>query len=709
MSEAPTAALSVVTAVKDALLDVRRYVIEEEMSGLFSAAVWATSARADLNLEAIVDQEAAIRVVSGHKLSARAGRTWLGVCAEARLVSVETTGESQYFLRVVPRLWLLDQRIDYRVFQHKSTPAIVKQILERWGVTATWKIDDAAYKKHWYKIQYGESDYALVSRLLEDAGIAFIVDHEEDKKSELIFADKLHGGTKREEKLHFVANPNQARDEEYVTNVTVRHGVRPGAVTLRDHDLRRPGFALFAHATSKHEHEAKLEHYEFAPGSFLVEGAKSDPAADDQGGYRHDENWGKAAAERRLDALRADKLRLSFDGNCIDLDPGLLVAFDNHPHPDLAAERQFLVTRTRLEGKAAAECRVHAEAVVASEHYRPPRRTPRPVVRGVQSALVVGPTGADAIHTDEHGRVRVQFPWDREGKRDDHSSCWLRVSQACAGPGFGTLHLPRIGHEVLVEFAGGNPDEPLIVGRLFSPTRPYPHSLPGKQMVSAWRSSSNPGADGANELSFDDSSGAERVTLQVERDFYQLVKNDELVTVGANRGKHVKGDELEAGEGSLHETTVGNRVEIDQAKSTAVADKKLDHLVKGTRHERIDGDQWAYTGGDQHLSVAGSRRLLVEKAAHRTVKGEEREAIEGLDATGIGKDSRESAAASHALQVGGALYFKAPMKLVIDASDITIKAPGGFIRIGASGVSVGGDTVKLNSGGSAGSGKVPKV
>ncbi len=216
--------------------------------------------------------------------------------------------------------------------------------------------------------------------------------------------------------------------------------------------------------------------------------------------------------------MRADKRGVLFEANVIDLYPGRVFSVDQHPHPEVG-KGPLMVAELEIVASLGEPWSVRGRALFADPKvpYRPARKTPRPVAPGLQSATVVGPPGAE-IHTDELGRVRVQFPWDREGKLDDNSSCWMRVSQGWAGAGFGMFMLPRVGQEVLVAFLDGDPDLPIVAGRAFNGRELVPYKLPDHKTVSTWKSSSSPGGAGYNEIKFEDQAGQELVYMQAQRD-----------------------------------------------------------------------------------------------------------------------------------------------------------------------------------------------
>jgi type VI secretion system secreted protein VgrG len=216
----------------------------------------------------------------------------------------------------------------------------------------------------------------------------------------------------------------------------------------------------------------------------------------------------------------------------------------NHPHRELGLGKKHLILEVDVHGSDEGEWSLHAECVSAEQPYHPPANTPKPRTQGVESATVVGPAGEE-IHTDEFGRVRVQFHWDREGNYDDNSSCWIHVSQPWGGAGYGGSNLPRVGQEVLVDFLGGDPDRPVITGRVFTNLQKTPYKLPDNKTQSGWKSNSTGQTGGYNEIMFEDAAGRELVRMQAERDRDTLVKNDSNSSILGNRTTFVGGDNSE--------------------------------------------------------------------------------------------------------------------------------------------------------------------
>lgn len=542
----------------ESTLSVRHFKTEERMFDLFVVTVVALSPNEDIDLDSIVGKPAALYISAGTVHLMRDGRRLAGLCSHMEQLRPEVKGLSTYQLRIVPVLWQLTQRRNHRTFQHMSVPEIVDHLLDEWRIERTWAVDRKHHPKLELRVQYGETDYDFFLRMLEEAGIAFYFeDGEDDKGAALVLKERPERSDLRAgAPLRYVDNPNEAAEREFVTDVRVTQEVRPGRVTIRDHDFRRmPQYKLQGQSSAPAP-EHLLEQHTYAPGAFLVEGGKpgGTPVADDKGVARHEEQAGHALSERRLEGLRASRRVVSFRTNALDIHPGTVFAMSGHPRSELAPEHHLLALELSMEGTPTGAWTVEGRAGFSSVPYRPPQVTPKPQIHGVESAVVVGPKGEE-IHTDEFARVRVQFHWDRYADFSDKSSCWVRVSQGWAGSGFGMIAIPRVGQEVLVAFLSGNPDQPVVVGRLFNSTSPAPYKLPENKTVSGWKSDSSPGSNGYNEIKFEDARGRELVAIQAERNLEKLVKVDERELTGKRR---------------LIE--VGERLELTTGKATIILD-----------------------------------------------------------------------------------------------------------------------------------------
>ncbi len=523
-------------------LDVRQFEVSERISKLFSARIVAVSRDDALDFDALAGQPALFEILGATGDMPRR-RRWAGICRQVELIEVEDAGLSTYAVEIVPTLWLTTQRINHRVFQHLSDVDVAVRVLGDWNITPELRLS-AAYKKRKYRVQYGESDFDFASRLLEDAGVSFFFEDRDDG-SQLVLCDAPHAASRRAPPIAFKGRPTDV-DLEHVTRARLTRQLRPGRLVLRDHDYRRPPtHRTLGEAATGSSPEQLLERYHYVPGAFLVEaeGGEPTPHADDKGRYRVDWDEGGRIAARWLDAHRGDARTLAFESNVIDLAPGAVIAIAEHPRAEVAGADQ-LVTTVSIAGEVGVGCTVQCEARPADRPYRPALATPKPRVMGHESATVVGPPGEE-IHTDEFGRVRVQFHWDRDGRMDDNSSCWIHVSQPWSGAGFGGVNLPRVGQEVLVSFLCGDPDRPVIVGRVYNNLQKIPYELPENKTQSAWKSNSTNATGGYNEIMFEDKAGDELVRIQAERDLDMLVKHDESVTVRNDLTKLVGANERE--------------------------------------------------------------------------------------------------------------------------------------------------------------------
>ncbi|WP_437599751.1 type VI secretion system tip protein TssI/VgrG [Sorangium sp. So ce590] len=659
--------LSLSFASKEESLSVRRFAVREQMSSLFEVSILAVSELEDLDLDSIVGKAAAFKVESAVLQSVVPSRVWAGLCSHMEQVQAEPTGLSTYRLRIVPLLFRATLRRNNRIFQHMTAPDIALLMLKEWDIEPEVKLS-AKYPAYEYRVQYGETDFAFMCRLLEEAGIAFHFAHRPGsgmgaELTRLVLSDAPQRNEPRSEApIAYVENPNRAAGREYVSEVMVSHEVRPGHVTLRDFDFRmRPDYQLFAEAKEGLEDELRYEHYHYLPGAFVVEPGKGGdtPVADDRGVARVDMKEAEGLATRSLESERRGRRSVQYRTNALDLCPGVVLSIGQHPRKDLGPGQALLVVASTFEGEHDGEWTTTGEAVFAEHPYRPARRTPRPRVVGVQSAIVVGPPGEE-IHTDEFGRVRVQFHWDREGRFSDASSCWIRVSQSWAGSRYGFMAIPRVGQEVLVDFFDGDPDRPVIVGRVHNNTTRVPYPLPAEKTKSGWKSDSSPGSGGFNELSFDDAAGRELIHVQAQRDYSEVIKHDQRSTVLSNRSASVTG---------------GDSVTVGGSQSSSV--------IKDQSH----------TIGEQQINNIGAGRTSIIRTSDAVDAGDSQSVTVG-DGVGytINKDRTVQ------ITNGVASIRITPEGIFIDANGNLEISAGGLLKLSGAEVQIdGGPNVFINS------------
>ncbi|APR87514.1 Putative vgr related protein [Minicystis rosea] len=582
-----------VTVASGDSLDIREFSVHEAMSSLFNISLTVVCENPDVDLEAVVGKEASFSLHGRVEGSSRA-RTWTGICNELHQVRAEDSGLSTYRLQIVPTLWLTAQRRNHRIFQMISELDIVLKILSEWGIEPTKKLT-SSYKKRKFIVQYGETDFVFMSRMLEDAGISFYFE-EEKGETKLVLSDAPQKNEARKPAVAFRDEPTVA-DREHITGVRFGRQVRPGKYTMRDVDYRRPASYKLLASAAKPEAgvEEKLERFHYVPGAFLFESEKGDetPSADDKGKHRTDEAEGSTLAQKRLDAARGDAFTCSFSTNVIDLSPGTVCTTLDHPHSALGSDKRLLVVESQIDGTREDELHHHVEVRSAEQAYRPKVQTPKPKVTGVESATVVGAAGEE-IHTDEFGRVRVHFHWDRESQMDDNSSCWIPVSQPWGGAGYGGSNLPRVGQEVIVDFLGGDPNRPVVIGRVYTNLQKTPYKLPANKTQSGWKSNSTNNTGGYNEIMMEDSSGNELLRMQAEKDMHSLIKNDKQETVLRDRTRNTKRNEDVTIGKNLSKQVVENEREITgQNRSVAVGVNRstqignIDSTIVGAIHSMM--------------------------------------------------------------------------------------------------------------------------
>jgi type VI secretion system secreted protein VgrG len=607
-------------------LSPRRFAVDEALSEPFVVELCVRSASHDIDPETILNRPASFRMHSGIEKGHSPERVWTGVCNAFELVRTEhrpgTVGESTYRMTIVPRLWLLGLTSDARIFRHASIPDIVREVLAEWEIEPETKLTrgDEHYPPLEYVAQYGESDLAFVSRLLEAAGISYFFVHGLDAPTKLVLCDEPQRPGGEVPMYAWEREPQAAARKEYVTAVRLGRALRPGRCVLRDFDFRFAPTAVVQDAAFEaaepdgDAREAELEQYRWAPGDFRVKGEGGDPVADEKGqwAFRHLPDEGQRRAERELAALGAERRFVRFASNSVGLAPGRVFAILGHPHPGLADDKELLVVAYRLHGQESSDWRCDGCAVMASDAYAPPLVTPKPRIAGVQSAFVAGDGEIDC---DEHGRVRAQLHWYRRGTKPERErSCWMRVSQLWAGKGYGLTAVPRVGQEVMVGYLDGDCDLPVVAGRLYDLTRPNAYKLPDHVLKTVLKSKTSPEQadppNAYNELRFDDTADDELVYVQAQRDHQMLVKNHATERAGQSRVTVVGGsraavvateDAVLVGEKysvQVIETPDKGKEKIEDKKELKLLDQKAPALKpRPTKLEMLEGKILVTSGG----------------------------------------------------------------------------------------------------------------
>lgn len=610
-----------------------------------------------------------------------------------------------------PWLSLLDLTSDCRIFQAKPVPEIAKTIFRDAGFSDFEERIYESYAEWEYIVQYRESAFAFVSRLLEQEGMYYHFRHE-SQRHHLVLADSpsSHEPAPGYEELPFYPpSTSERREGEHITSFHMVRQIQPGALSLTDFDFKRPKVSLMSKVSDPNAHaHADFEVYDY-PGEFLDAGA------------------GKGYAKRRLEELHAGYERFEGTGNAVGVGVGQLFKLTNHPVE--AHNKEFLVVAAHYslvvngyESGAGLDEDFDwtFTAIDARRQYRAPATTPKPLIRGPQTAIVVGPSGEE-IWVDEFGRIKVQFHWDRVGGMNENSSCWVRVSQAWAGAGFGAAMWPRLGQEVVVEFLEGDPDRPLVTGRVYNGDNMPPYKLPDNKTQSGvkTRSSKGGGADNCNEIRLEDKKGSELFYVQAEKDLETLVKNDERRNVGANRNKSVAknetcsvGEDRTASVGKNENQSVGqNRTEsIGADQSTTVGGNQNESvgsnnaLTVGAHNTiTVAGSNTVAVGADDALTVGGASLIAVGGKRSATVGGDASSTVGGNYSVSVSKDESRTVAGKQNVKVAKDGLIDVGKKFLITVGDqLTIKVGKASITMKKDGtITIDGKDIKLN-----GSGKI---
>jgi type VI secretion system secreted protein VgrG len=465
----------------------------------------------------------------------------------------------EYEIRIVPWTWFLTRTTNCRIFQEKTVPQVIEQIFQDFGFTDFQAQLSGTHNAWTYCVQYRETAFDFLSRLMEKEGIYYFFKHEKGKHT-MMLADKssAHQNCDYQSTMRMEpASGAYKRDQDTVQLWERHYRYRSGKWAQTDYNFETPTTSLLTNDSTvlQIENSTKFELFDY-PGEY--------------------DNKGDGES---LTKLRMEEEEIGFDtaqgeGDCRAFASGFKFTLQDHEQKD--QNQTYVLLSVSHSGQQAsllggesgeeASYRNTFECFPASVQYRPPRRTPRSIVHGTQTAVVVGPSGEE-IYTDQYGRVKVQFFWDREGSMNDKSSCWIRVSQPWAGKNWGAIWIPRIGQEVVVDFLEGDPDRPLIVGRVYNELQTVPYTLPDNSTQSGFKSRSSKGGGSAdyNELRFEDKMGSEEIFLQaqknltimVENDQSRTVQHDETVNISNNRTEQVGSNET-GSIGNNRQWTVSN-------------------------------------------------------------------------------------------------------------------------------------------------------
>lgn len=662
-----------VAGIPEGDLAVHKFFASEGLSQLFSVDLELVSEDREIPFDKVLGQEATFRIETGE-----APRFFRGIVSRFEQGAIGPR-YARYTARIEPAVWRLQQRYDCRIFQEMTVKDIVGDVLERAAVPSdTFEFrTQGDFKQREYTVQYRESDWDFVSRLLEDEGIFYFFEYDGEGSQKLVFADASTAyadmpGDSTE--LPYMEPRGQVPRREHVSKFRMAEAVRTGSVAIKDFSFKTP--------------KVSLEGRHAAGGDF-----------DDLEYYDSPAELFETAHVRRSATVRLEELQSftrvgSGESMCHRLTPGHKFSLAEHARADFNAPYAVVeVFHEGVEPEALRQERPDRDekrsygnefrCIPADVNFRPPRVTPRPYIRGTQSATVTGPSGEE-IYCDEYGRIKVQFHWDRVGENDDRSSCFVRVSQQWAGPGYGFQTLPRIGNEVVVAFFEGNPDRPHIIGRVYNAENMPPYSLPDNKNQTGIKSESTKGGDGYNEIMMDDTKGSELFRVQAEKDMATLVKNDQSHSVGNDRTRDVGNDETVTIGANRH-VTVGtdHTEEIGENETLSVG---------ADRSRTVTGSETVSVGEDQTLDIAGKRSLSVGDELNET--------IGATQTTDVGNDLTITVGGDQATSVSGDSVLEADSIQLVARSEISIKVGGAKLVMKSNG-DISLDGKKINVKGSS--------
>ena len=685
----------------------------ERLGGLFEITLEFTRHTGDLNLDDLLGTSATLSIHNAtvtRKGSVAHTRHFNGYFSRIAFAGYGAEGQARFHATLVPWLWFLTRTADCRIFQQKSVPDIIEEVFRDAGFSDFKKDLRGNYQPREFCVQYRETDYNFVSRLMESEGIYYHFEHE-DGHHKLVLCDDMvcHKPDPKHATIKFIGGAEAREQKGIITDWNFSKQVKPGKFAHNDFNFTTPtpdpNLRLLARSSAPKSQKPKpFEIY------------------DNSGGYGTIAE-GNRYARLRMEEILADRDTAHARTDLIGVKAGCKFKLDKHPIAD--QNRDYLITAVHwsaAEGGYGSgggggnffDC--DFSCIPADSTFRPPRATPLAKIDGPQTATVCGPSGQE-VYVDKHSRVKVQFHWDRYGKSDAGSSCWIRVSQPWAGGSFGGMANPRIGHEVIVEFIEADPDRPIITGRVYNghnmphasnagrdgkPGNTPPSGIPQAAMMTSFKSNSLGGSGGHNEITMNDDGGKETLFFRAQKDEIHTVGhnredtvgNDETRTVGNNRSRQVAVNE-EVTVGSNRAVSVGaNHTENIAANQTVT--------VGSNQTVTVGSNQVVTVGSNQAVTVGGAVALTIGAVYQVSVGGAMNETVGGAKATEVGAAHIETVGSHRTLTSGAKITLIAAdeIELSTGAAKIVLKKSG---RIEITGIHVsmqsGAGIVEIDAGG----------
>ena len=683
--------ISITTPLGDNVLLLAGFSGHEAISRLFSFHLDLLTEQGPIDFTKIIGKNVTISVMQ----SDNTPRYFNGMVSRFS----QSGGDTQFMLyqmEVVPWTWMLTRYADCKIFHNKKVGDIIQQVFSDRSFTDFKMSLSGTYSPLEYCVQYRETDFNFISRLMEQNGIFYFFEHELGKHT-MVIADSssIHQACPGQESAGYNLAGGGLDADDVVNSWNLEQELKSGKYTLTDYYFVTPSANLVATESTVYEvgGNSGFELFDY-PGEYTT---RSD---------------GTSFAKLRMQEVEAEHLIARGSGVCRAFTSGY--KFDLEDHPQDALNDTYVLTEiqhiasvggtysTSGGGEAGSDSYSnHFSCIPASVPFRPARVTPKPFVQGIQTAIVVGKsqdtddsgdsddpgTDGEEIWVDKYGRVVVLFPWDRKKA----CSCWVRVSQEWAGQAWGSITIPRVGQEVIVSFVEGDPDRPLITGRVYNATNTVPYSLPDNQTRSTFmtRSSKGGSASTYNELRFEDKTGSEQVFFRSQKDYDNYVMNDTREWIGNNRSLIVTKDQMESVGGDRHEQITGKNIV----------------KIGGDRQEQLGANETITIAGNRNEKVSGNHVETISGDLNSNVSGNLNQKIGSSLSLQVGENLYEKSGSNFAHQAGEQIHLKAGMTVVLEAGvEICLKVGGNYIDINPSGISIFGTMVMINSGGSAGSG-----
>ena len=503
----------------------------ESLSELYAFTLELESKQSGIDGQSLIGEACSVELEAQHGIK----RYFSGQIVKVSACSKEDR-HWKYKVIIAPKLWHASRRSDFKIWQNMTVQTITDEVLQKNAINYEWRLKNS-YKTWEYLVQYGETDLNFLCRLFEHEGIYYWFEHSQSGEK-LILADHLstHVPFGGYGDIPFYSPDVSRPDEDHYSTWSAAREPEPGRFQHRDYDFKQPSKDMTTEFVDPRGH--LFDQYEIYsyPGDYI------------------EPKDGASYATVRLEALQVPQNVIELDGQVRGAVPGSRFTLSKHPVG--ALNREYVIIRASYkaansdyEGASRGEkahFEVKIEALPSDRQFRSPLRTQKPRTRGPETAVVVGPEGTE-IHTDQYGRVKVHFHWDRYGKKDGGDSCWIRVSYPWAGSNYGGIHIPRIGHEVVVDYEYGDPDRPFITGRVYNAEQMPPWELPANKTQSGVMSRTSPGGgvDNTNAIRFEDAKGREEMWVRAERDRRLEVKRNESTWIGNNRSQQVDGAHTE--------------------------------------------------------------------------------------------------------------------------------------------------------------------